>query len=105
MVEFIFLVSCYAIEAVSRIILFIVMDPLSIFKPSSLKVMLGWILLAKFSGGKSKINCLSPTTGIDSLALWSFESAIVSKDTPVTGASSLVQSMQAAPSSSCLSSC
>ena len=55
-VEFIFLVSFYAIEAASRIILFIVMYPLSLFKPSSLKAMLGWILLAKFLGGKSKIN-------------------------------------------------
>ena len=55
-VEFISLVSFYAIEAASRIILFIVMDPLPLFKPSSLKVVVGWILLAKFSGGKSRIN-------------------------------------------------
>ena len=44
---------------------------------------LGWVLLAKFSGEKSKLigwQSLSLTTGIDNPALWSFESVIVSKE-------------------------
>ena len=41
-VECIFLVSFYAIEAASRIIsVLIVMDPLPLLKPSSLKAVLG----------------------------------------------------------------